>query len=325
MRNFIRYAAAPLCAALISCAAESVPDDPIAVQTAALTAGVIRMGCAVVPGSSATTLDTCTASAPESVTRIEFVADVFRPNTVEWRIELPPGEPLRVLQGCRRDAYSCTLGVAPRCGGEPRVFRVTTRDNNASGVATATVPPGNCNLPPPPPAPPPVIDPQCRGGWRGALCNFDFSSGQSEGDQCDGIGQCVDCTDNGGCDEASICYGGTCVPDIGPLPPGTPILPPPPPPPPPLPRDPVEPLPPLYEASPDCIGAPAGALCSYSDQLYEAGQCDGQGACVDCVNNGGCDESSACTAQQVCVLITDLPEPGGFRCLAEWVTEPFEP
>jgi hypothetical protein len=30
--------------------------------------------------------------------------------------------------------------------------------------------------------------------------------------QCDGAGTCVDCTDNGGCDEASVCSGNKCIP-----------------------------------------------------------------------------------------------------------------
>ncbi|WAS95688.1 hypothetical protein [Nannocystis punicea] len=31
-------------------------------------------------------------------------------------------------------------------------------------------------------------------------------------DQCDALGQCIDCVDNGGCEECCVCAGGTCIP-----------------------------------------------------------------------------------------------------------------
>jgi hypothetical protein len=40
---------------------------------------------------------------------------------------------------------------------------------------------------------------------RGTLCNANV-------DQCDGFGNCVDCTDNGGCDECCVCSAQVCVP-----------------------------------------------------------------------------------------------------------------
>jgi hypothetical protein len=40
---------------------------------------------------------------------------------------------------------------------------------------------------------------------QGTLCNGGL-------DQCNGAGACVDCTDNGGCDEASMCVTPICVP-----------------------------------------------------------------------------------------------------------------
>ncbi|MDC0719099.1 hypothetical protein [Nannocystis bainbridge] len=39
----------------------------------------------------------------------------------------------------------------------------------------------------------------------GSLCN-----GQQ--DQCDMMGLCVDCVDNGGCSECCYCAGGICIP-----------------------------------------------------------------------------------------------------------------
>jgi hypothetical protein len=44
---------------------------------------------------------------------------------------------------------------------------------------------------------------------------------------------------------------------------------------------------------------PAGTICG-SDAATDARQCDEQGSCVDCFDNGGCDEASACTAQHTC-------------------------
>jgi hypothetical protein len=31
-------------------------------------------------------------------------------------------------------------------------------------------------------------------------------------DQCDGLGVCIDCVDNGGCGECCVCAGGVCIP-----------------------------------------------------------------------------------------------------------------
>lgn len=40
---------------------------------------------------------------------------------------------------------------------------------------------------------------------RDTLCN-------SNADQCDGAGHCVDCTTSGGCDECCACFAGVCLP-----------------------------------------------------------------------------------------------------------------
>jgi hypothetical protein len=42
----------------------------------------------------------------------------------------------------------------------------------------------------------------------------------------------------------------------------------------------------------------AGTLCPGTPTDY--GQCDGQGHCVDCVNSGGCEESSDCGPNNTC-------------------------
>ena len=49
------------------------------------------------------------------------------------------------------------------------------------------------------------------------------------------------------------------------------------------------------DKAPTHPNAPGGALCNGG-----VDQCDGNGACIDCFDNGGCDESSVCT-NNVCV------------------------
>jgi hypothetical protein len=50
----------------------------------------------------------------------------------------------------------------------------------------------------------------------------------------------------------------------------------------------------------DCAGRPRGADCPGDSS--SGNQCDGNGNCVDCVDNGGCNEAQGCDiARQVCV------------------------
>jgi hypothetical protein len=43
---------------------------------------------------------------------------------------------------------------------------------------------------------------------------------------------------------------------------------------------------------------PRGTYCG----LMDSNQCDGEGTCVDCTDNGGCEECCICTAQQTCIM-----------------------
>jgi murein DD-endopeptidase MepM/ murein hydrolase activator NlpD len=210
----------------------------------------IRMGCDVILGEgSGPTLDTCISYYPESISRIDFVADIPTLGYVEWTFSIPAGEPLRVLAGCHRWSSTCQIEVRPRCDVD-RVYRANVRYSNGSsapnnlGTATATVPRAACSAPPPPAGPPLVPHPECTGVGRDKLCAYDPNA--LEGGQCDGLGQCIDCVDNGGCNESSVCTSELrCALDTSvlppypprppapqPLPPGSYTPPPPPPPPP---------------------------------------------------------------------------------------------
>lgn len=304
MLNRMHYAVLLHSIVLASCSTETTVSEDARARVALTEAAKIRVGCEVNLGEgSGPTLDRCESYYPESITSIDFVADIPETGYVEWRFEVPPGEPLRVLRGCDRSSSTCTIGVTPRCEGEPRVYRVSVRNFDAAGTITATVPRAACQYSSPPPVPPPAMHPECASAERGKLC--DFPAGALEAGQCDGIGQCVDCVNNGGCDEVSYCQTANldCVPDTTPS--SAPPLPP-------LPR-PLPPLtpvtPPGYYPSTDCTGAARGTLCNFPFGASEADQCDGNGFCVDCVNNGGCDESSACNEQQQgCFSILD-PQP----------------
>ena len=302
--------------ALASCTQETDSTTPTNVGVQPLTSP-FRIGCEAILGEgSGATLDSCISYYPESVNRIEFVTDAPPDGNVEWTFELPPGETLRVLQGCHKFSNSCTIGVSPRCEGEPRVYRVSvhTVDYEALSTATATVPRAACSGSPPPAAPPPRRDVGCVGRGRGFFCGPPF--------QCDGLGQCVGCVDNGACNEESFCYAGSCVTEF---PPGAPLPPTPPPPPRPLPPRTQPPPPP--SSFPQCTNKARATLCNFTGSEPEADQCDGNGACVDCVNNGGCDESSACDeARQACYSILtpppNVPPPGAnaYRAFASQAT-----
>jgi len=41
---------------------------------------------------------------------------------------------------------------------------------------------------------------------------------------------------------------------------------------------------------------PRGTLCQQNSN-----QCDGEGNCLDCTDNGGCDECCVCSGQNICV------------------------
>jgi hypothetical protein len=265
----------------------------------------IRMGCDIILGEgSGPTLDTCLSYYPDQIQRIDFVADIPTLGYVDWTFSIPADEPLRVLAGCHRFARTCQIAVAPRCGGEPRVYQANVRigggyyQSNTWGTATATVPGASCSSPPPTPAPPRVPHPECMEGARGKICGY--VPGAVDSGQCDGLGQCIDCVDNGGCDEASICRSLACVPDTSVGPPS----PPPPPPPQPLPTYPGVPGP-----SGPCNGFVRGTLCDNDLSDLDLDQCDGDDKCVDCVDQNGCDEASICTAALVCVSKTPTTPP----------------
>jgi hypothetical protein len=98
-----------------------------------------------------------------------------------------------------QDSFMCTPGT--KCG--PNL----TKFCNSSGMCVDCLSAADCQNP--------VTECTARACNNGAcgttprpggtLCNMFM-------DQCDGLGNCVDCFDNGGCGECCVCSMGHCIP-----------------------------------------------------------------------------------------------------------------
>jgi hypothetical protein len=89
------------------------------------------------------------------------------------------------------------------------------------------------------------------------------------GGTCNGQGQCVLC-DRNLCPPAITCYAAICG----------------------------------NNGSCELAPRPAGDLCpqvNVNDPSDTYGQCDGTGACVDCITSGGCGECCVCSAERKCI------------------------
>ena len=315
-RRSYGYSLLPL-GLFVACTAGPVlpsEDTPHLGSTSAAVSNGIRVGCEVVVGNApqGPTVDFCMSADGNGITRIDFMTDILNPVLVGWKFDFPRDEPLQVLSWCHRGTAHCSIVVFPRCDGEMRQFRVMTTDyGGLSGEAMAMIPRAtSCPTAAPPRKPRPPVDSDftCVTEVRGTICG-----GPPElPDQCDGIDGCVDCVNNGGCSESGVCSisSATCVDFDFPQPPE-----------PPLPR----PLPPPDvagwpdPASTDCTGRARGIICNFPRGASVPDQCDGNGRCVDCLSDTGCNEQSICSAQQTCTPKVTTPPPSNVPGMDTWV------